>query len=321
VAPDRKPTVSARTVDGLVHVTLSNGIITATFLPEIGGKIISLVRKASGHEFLLPPQPPFAGYRRAAYGEKFGAHDAHGFDECVPTVAPCRYADRNFDIELPDHGELWSASWSWNHGSTTLTLSANGAVLPYRVTKQITLENDELGIHYQIRNLSSRPFKYLWSAHPLLAVEPGSRILLPPAVDSVLIESSRGARLGTPAQRIAWPGKDLDTLIGPSGTAEKLFVTNMPLGWCALYKPDADETIVFRFDLARVPYLGIWICQGGWPETGGHFTTALEPSSGYPDSLAEAIERSTCPELAAHAVSRWELRIRLHAGLPSIPHT
>jgi hypothetical protein len=86
-------------------------------------------------------------------------------------------------------------------------------------------------------------------------------------------------------------------------------------GYCGLYFPKTDEAIVFRFGPRAVPFVGLWICQGAWPaDRTGHFTVALEPCNGRPDSLAEAIARNQCPELLPHTVHDWALRIEIHQG-------
>jgi hypothetical protein len=43
------------------------------------------------------------------------------------------------------------------------------------------------------------------------------------------------------------------------------------------------------FDAAATPYLGLWICYGGWPERPGpkQMCVAMEPATALVDSLAE----------------------------------
>jgi galactose mutarotase-like enzyme len=68
-----------------------------------------------------------------------------------------------------------------------------------------------------------------------------------------------------------------------------------------------DESLAIRWDVAALPFLGIWLCQGGWPEARpGDFTVALEPCNGHPDALAEAVEQARCRTLApGEAHSFW----------------
>jgi galactose mutarotase-like enzyme len=276
------------------------------------------VRIQSGHEFLLQPQ---RSLRRAAYGDSFGAYDTSGFDECMPTVSAC--TDPNRGVSLPDHGELWSVPWQAEVHEDALQLSATGRVLPYRFTRRTKLDGSGVVLDYEITNESETEMKFLWSAHPLLSVEPGSRITLPAEVAELLVQYSLGNRLGSFGSTCQWPRANagsvkqrLDVLLPPTARfADKLFTPRLRDGYCSLFKPAANETITFRFDVEPVPYIGLWCCQGGWPDPAhGHYTIALEPCSGRPDSLREAIAGGENDVLPAGSSKRWSLRIELTAG-------
>ena len=158
--------------------------------------------------------------------------------------------------------------------------------------------------------------------HPLLAVSAGSRIVLPELVRSVVVESSRGERLGARGAQVEWPGGGsdrLDVVRGPGvGWAEKLFTGRLGEGFCALYDAGSDSWLSFRFDPRTTPYVGLWICQGGWPESrdAKHFTVALEPCSGRPDSLAEAAARGECATLEPRGSNRWVLEVAIEKQRP-----
>lgn len=321
-------TVGVDHLDQWARVTLDNSVIRAAVLPELGGKMISLVRQASGREFLLPPARP---YRRSAWGDKFEEFDTSGFDECFPTVAECQIAERGFSRRFPDHGDLWSVPWHYEVKGEELLLSARGSSLPYEIHKKLQLDGNELIIEYKIENLSDQPFAYLWSAHPLLKTEAGATLLLPDDVHELLIEWSRDARLGKAGQRCAYPVaakmdggvEDLGVVKSASaGTADKLFTPRLKTGWCGLHFPGSDQSIAFRFDVKQIGYVGLWLCQGGWPQSTieKHFTIALEPCNAPTDSLGYAIEQRECPTLAARSSERWTLRVELCSGIPNLTY-
>jgi galactose mutarotase-like enzyme len=58
--------------------------------------------------------------------------------------------------------------------------------------------------------------------------------------------------------------------------------------WCVLERPKAGVRIKVGFDAAATPYLGLWICYGGWPERPGakQMCVAMEPATAPVDSLA-----------------------------------
>jgi hypothetical protein len=314
-------TITEDAVSGFRQITMQNDCVRVKFLPQLGGKMTSFVRLASGHEFLLPPQQRL---RAAHYGASFADYDTSGFDECVPTVSACQYPEGS--QPLPDHGELWSVPWHAEIAGEQLRLSAAGKALPYRVEKAIHLEASSVVIDYDIRNQGDGDLKFLWSAHPLLSVEPGSRIILPSDVKEVLVEYSFRDRLGSKGSSCGWPlahtpggDDDLDTVHPPAvGFADKLFTPRLSSGFCALHKVVSNETIEFRFDAAKVTYIGLWVCQGGWPNPArGHYTVALEPCTGRPDSLADAIRRGENDVVPARQTKSWTLRLSVREGPPS----
>ena len=308
------------------EVVLDNGVLRVRLLPSIGGKMSSLVRLASGHEFLLQG----TNSRIPTFGDRFEDFGPSGFDECLPTVSECRYQGPPFaDVLLPDHGEVWSAAWQCEQSGHEARLSCTGQVLPYQLTKRISLKGHEVSIEYEITNRSDKTWRYLWSAHPLLTLESGARIVLPPEVTELLINSSRKNRLGKPGQTCGWPfanvaGNAKDELdVSKSklaATADKLYTGRLHKGFCALFKPQANESITFRFDTASVPYAGLWLCYGGWPEEAKEpqYTVALEPCNGRPDSLADAIAKGECATISPGDTQRWWLRIEVRQGAPSM---
>jgi galactose mutarotase-like enzyme len=227
-------------------------------------------------------------------------------------------------VLLPDHGDLWSAEWGFEVQDGEILFEAQGKCLPYRFQRRVRLHGNSLTLTYQIANTGESEFSFLWSAHPLLAVEPGSRILLPEEVSSVVVDWSRGERLGIPGDTCGWPiartrnekETDLSCLSGVSaGAADKIFTDKLTTGECALIYPRTDEALIFRFDPTVIPYLGLWICQGGWPSSGNpHFTLGIEPCSGRPDSLQTSMSRRECPRLLPGQTSQWKVSIEAVSG-------
>jgi hypothetical protein len=191
----------------------------------------------------------------------------------------------------------------------------------------VQLRENTVKIDYEATNLSHSTVKFLWSSHPLLTVEAGAEIILPPEVKDVEVSWSKDERLGKSGDRCTWPkaiecsGRmvEINRIVSPTaGTAEKLFTAPLSEGFCGMFLPRGNESIAFRFDPRLVPYVGIWICQGGWPiaRADKQFTVALEPCNGRPDSLEEAIGRNECPTVAAYGTMRWWMEIEVKGGPP-----
>ena len=89
-------------IHGLDAVTLENDIIRITVLPQLGGRIWSLIHLPTSRELLWQNQylPPAV----AEYGAGYDSGWAGGWDEVFPSDAPAEIDG----VAYPDHGEIWS---------------------------------------------------------------------------------------------------------------------------------------------------------------------------------------------------------------------
>jgi hypothetical protein len=290
--------------------------VQVRFLPEFGGKITSLRSVRTGEEFLLPP---LTSYRRASASDGFNGSDGGGFDECLPSVASCE--GMGCELSIPDHGDLWRLMWHVDSKDAAVVLHADAVSRPLRLTRRATLEGSSLVLEYDLLNLSDAPTSWLWSAHPLLRVDAGDRIVLPDEIEKVSVEYSASG-LFNKNTSINWPiaqattGTTMD--LGRVGrkdglTAHKLFARMAKSGWGGLYREKIGQGIVVRFDPSFLPFMGLWICSGAWPEDGveKQYTVALEPTTSNTDSLVSADDCGTSRRLKAREHCSWKLEIQL----------
>src|SRR5882724_2414082 len=81
-------TVTRGACDGFETVVVDTGLLSLSLIPELGGKINSLRDRRTGREWLW--RNPRQVYQRAPAGSAYVAvADTGGWDECLPTVAPC----------------------------------------------------------------------------------------------------------------------------------------------------------------------------------------------------------------------------------------
>ena len=105
-------------------------------LPTLGAKISSV--RWAGVELLA--QNPRKRLEEARYAAPYSEFDASGFDECLPTIGPCRYPEFPWEgVEVPDHGEMWSIPWAAQEEGDELHLVARGVRFPYEFHKWIAL--------------------------------------------------------------------------------------------------------------------------------------------------------------------------------------
>jgi galactose mutarotase-like enzyme len=314
------------TVSGFPAVALRSADLEVIAVPTIGMKLTNL-RRLTGREWLwrsdqIPLAPAGSG---ASYVE---TADSGGWDECFPTVGPCPIPGAPAGVPtLPDHGELWSAPWTssvYDHaGGTTLAGFARGTVFPYEFHRWITLDSHQTVAHfrYLVRNTGDAPFPWIWSAHPLLNVQPGSTLTLP-GVSQVRLAAVHGREDLTVNESVGWPGAiggDSKRFTFPEngGWALKAFGDLGPEGRMVLTDPQRGERLEFVVRRDEVPQVGLWINCRGWAPPGRtpYYNLALEPCIGAPDRLDLAVSEWHTAQLLAPGEKReWSLEVRLLDG-------
>ncbi|HMG86978.1 MAG TPA: hypothetical protein VK574_14695 [Terracidiphilus sp.] len=290
---------SVTSIAGIENVLIRAGECAVTVLPQFGGKIASI--RIGERELLQMPLAPIAPRTRTM---AFDAGDASGWDECLPSVGACTVKTEAGVAAIPDHGDLWRVEWQpMAREAHSVTYRGECFSLPLRLERTVTLTEGATGwtlsLDYSVANLSSERVPWSWAAHPLFAVEEGDRIVLPESITSLRLEGSGGGRLGKGGDSVAWPiaqlvnghRTNLSVADAPdSGIGDKLFAGPLRGSeeWCALERPSVGVRIRVTFDAEATPYLGLWICYGGWPEKPGpkQVCVAMEPATAPVDSLA-----------------------------------
>jgi galactose mutarotase-like enzyme len=282
------------------NVLIRAGKCAVTLLPGLGGKIASI--QFDGRELLQPPLAPYAPRTRTM---SFDAGDASGWDECLPSVAACTVPTELGPVSVPDHGDLWRVPWDVQIAEpTSASFRGQCFSLPLVVDRSVSLTAIEQGakltLDYTVSNTGNAAAPWSWAAHPLFTAAAGDRITLPPSVKTLRLEGSGGNRLGVQGDSIDWPlatladGSTTDLSIAAgadSGIGDKLFAGPLfkEQGWCVLDRFSAGIRIKVSFEPTATPYLGLWICYGGWPDRPGpkQMCVALEPATAPVDSLAQ----------------------------------
>jgi galactose mutarotase-like enzyme len=308
---------------------LRDEAVEVVVVPERGAKLVSLRGLPTGRQWLW--QDATRPVRPALLGDDYATHDISGFDECFPTIGACRYPGEG--PQLADHGELWSRPWrvesTLESTVDAVTTAVDGVALPYTFHRTVSLPAPgTVRLDYRIRNHGRTGFAWLWSAHPLLAAEPGMRVELP-GEPSLTKEFGLSNRIGPDddtglrghLSRHVWPyvrgadGRlnDLRRLDFPQPpVTDKVVARVLDEGWAALAVPASGERLTIRFDPVTLPFLGVCVNLGAWPATGepGRWV-AIEPSTGSTDRLDEAHARGECGWLEPGATRSWHLELVL----------
>lgn len=280
-----------RREQGFDVFTLRSESIEVEVVPELGAKVISIKNQRTAREWLYRPPGGLQLFRNRL-GDDFAASTLVGWDECLPTVAPCTCNMRT----LPDHGEVWSVAWqvdeaAWQRSvlSTTVRLGVTGLLF----ARTIELTDREIQVHYVLTNPGKPGEAFLWAMHPLLALVAGDELDLPAAVRSQLAGES-------------W----IDSLsFGERQAAcAKVFAGPIREGRAGVVNPGTGDRLGFHWEADENNYLGLWLTRGGW---NGHHHLALEPTNGMPHSLAVAADQDHAGQLPPCSCKAWAVRLRV----------
>jgi hypothetical protein len=271
-------------------VVLENEQLRAVLLPAWGAKTVSLVHKGTGTETLWQnPAPVFA---RTGYGQPYEEGEFAGFDEMFPTISRCHYETAPWaGAEAPDHGEVWSIPWDVDVRGDSVALGVSGIRFPYRLRKTVSLEGEKLVAKYEAINLSGFPMDFIWAAHPLFNAAEGMRFIVPHGMNRIINAvpgptlAGYGRRLDFPLARIDG-GRDvrLDRVPPRNGTGwqKYWFADKVTEGWCMIRDDAAALTVGMAFPREKVPWLGMWLNEGGYA---GQYNIAPEPATAAMDRI------------------------------------
>jgi galactose mutarotase-like enzyme len=297
--------------------SLQSSALSIEVFPDEGGRISSLKSLHSGMEFLTQSDRS-GSYPQPSFHAAFRDGPCAGIEECLPTVGAC--GPETDGGPVPDHGDFWQLRWNLTSVSSThLHLLSTGFSRTLRFSKDVSLNDDTLSIVYRTENIGSTVQSFLYACHPLFAVSAGDLILLPAEVRELRLDYSRGNRIGGAGTAIAWPetqsGIRLDLASSPdSGTAEMFYTDRLSQGCCGIYRSATGQTLDIGFDPQRLPYLGLWLCYGGWPDGGPgprQYAVALEPTTSGCNTLLEAQRNGSAVTLDIGETFQWEIRFRV----------
>lgn len=293
--------------------SLQNSELSVEIISAEGGRISSLKSLKSDLEFLTQSQR-VAPYPEAGIETQFRNGSCAGIEECLPTVGPS--GPETLGGAAPDHGDFWQLPWEVLQASEKeISLYARGFSRSFGFDKELTLDGDTLHVSYTVENQDSNPQSFLYACHPLFAVSAGDSILLPDEIQELTLDYSRWERVGKAGSAVTWPvtqsGQRLDRAFGPEvGTAEMLYTSRLSRGTCGIYREASGQTLEVSFDTQRLPFLGLWLCYGGWPDDSNEplqYAVALEPTTAPCNTLAKAQEANAATLLQPGERYDWKI--------------
>ncbi|MGH7579616.1 MAG: hypothetical protein ACREM9_05550, partial [Gemmatimonadales bacterium] len=205
-------------------------------------------------------------------------------------------------------------------GGVTLAAAAAGRLLAYEFQRDVTLDPRDpvMRLRYRLRNTGGSSFPWIWSAHPLLNVQPGSTLELP-SLRQVRVAAVHGLPELNVGDIASWPeafgGRDGRFTFPSAGAwAVKLFGDVGPSGRMRLTDPSRGERLEMIVRPEEVSQVGLWINNRGWAPPGRtpYYNLGLEPAIGAPDRLDEAVrDWNMAQSLEPGEERTWGVEVRL----------
>lgn len=280
-------------------IVLESEKLRVKILPELGFKMASLVYKEKNKEILF--QPTDLKYSIPKYKDAFEKYDTSGLDEMIPTIDKCIVND----IELPDHGDVWSIPWDVEVSDNEVIGRVKLRSFPLEFEKKISFSKSNIiKMDYRVKNPSNGEVPYLWALHGLNKFDDNTEIIFPEGTEKLLdVRNNKTINK-----------EEIDDLKDLSKYKDKesykLYILGkLSKGKCGLYYKDLGLKYIIKFDKKINPYLGIWITKGGFK---GEYNCALEPSNGFYDSLELAMKNNRYASLKSFEEKYWTVHLEIN---------
>lgn len=281
--------------------------LCATFLPDDGAKMASLVDIAARRELLLTRDG--ASYRVLTLDGSYVDSECSAFDDMCPTIDPYTPPNGEYTgITYPDHGECCRLQYDVRIEEDKLILSAHSRLFPIHYQKTVyTAPDGTIMVDYAITNEGNVPFDFIWAGHVMLKGEDGIRLLSPFGENDPIemIFATEGYAHDTLSR---------DTLTGfapHTGAAYKFYYLDpMREGFFGIRYKSGRE-LLFRFDESKLPYLGVWLNNG---EFQGIYNIAAEPCTAPFDAPDKASQKGYSSQIPAASIFEFSIAISIRGS-------
>ena len=248
-------------------VAVKSDTLTALILPMDGGKMASL-KTAEGHELLA--QAPGTAYRILTPDGSYVDAECSGFDDMFPTIDHFTHGEGECaGIPYPDHGEVCRLPAETEIGKDFVRLCISSRLFPIAFEKRITsIPDGSIDVHYTIRNNGRSIFRYIWAAHCMLAGEDDAQIITP------FHENAPVRMMFGPDQTEPLSRNQLGGFSENGATYKYYHLQPIPKGIIGYRYPLRKEELLLQYDEKKIPFLGIWLNNGGFKNM---YNIALEP--------------------------------------------
>lgn len=264
--------------------------------PELGGRITSLTT-GDGFEWLLPSTDA----DRPGYGAPFLRPGMGGWDEVCPSVSADVLEGGRL---VPDHGDVWNIPWDVEAGSSDhLTLQTDLVSVPVKLQRTISRSQTGFTFSYTAATRAAGLHPVLWCAHPqffadertIVRAHPEEPLAVPDLVEEY---PEKGRHHHFPLRPL------LNEL--KKGTSFKAFVPPDVHISAATITQGGGSRLRIGWSADELPYLGLFWDNG---EFASQPALAVEPSTGFGDSLSAAAAEGLVLSVSADQDLSWKIHL------------
>lgn len=302
-------------------LTLENEKIKVQLLPGFGGKIVSFVLKENDFELAAQNESGRTPDFRPGLPEKalhFGPY-AFGMDDAFPNIDAEERTAEGRVLSYPDHGEVWQLPFEvLRSEEDAVLLRAESTRFEYTYEKELKLQGNTLNISFRITNHGADALPAFYTFHDLVTLTPDVQLFFPDGVKEFL-NVYESTPLGVVGETYAAedPRYDFQSLRSlKDGDMVKYYANGkVSEGRAGVCYPDAGVRYTIGWDPEKLPYLGVWITNGGMG-----YNLAVEPTGGFYDSIRTAEKNGALPALKSGETLRFDLDLTLEKDSAS-PYT
>ncbi len=298
-------TIRTDTYKGRPAYRVVTAALEAVFLPEDGGKLVSVTSRRDGFEFLC--RNPAPDYAHLAYDGSYIASECASWDDMFPTIDPYTPAAGEYaGVTYPDHGEVCRLPMEVAEEGDALTFSCASRIFRITYQKAIRPEDDgALALTYTIENHGREDFPYIWAAHCMLKGADDLVVHTPYAADAPV------AYMFGPDGRETLPRDRLIGYTPGTGAAYKFYYTEPTDGGFLRGEYTASGhafEMDYREGAAAIPYVGLWINNGKFKD---YYNFALECATAPYDAPDKAMDKGYCSVIRAGETVSFTVRVRV----------
>jgi galactose mutarotase-like enzyme len=302
---------------------MENEALRVSVLLDKGADVVELRYKPRDLDFLWhSPNPVVWGAPSAQSVSLAEGSFADHYEGCWQEVLPnagrtCEWRGASMGL----HGEVWGLPWDMTVVEDTparvcVELSVRCRRMPLTLTRRMWLESDRpaLFLDETLVNDGEVEVAVMWGHHPAYGepfLGPSCRVWCP--AETAVVDPGVGERSRVSPGSYPWPnavgrdGQEVDlTRIEPRSARldEMYYLTNLAEPWYAVTSEDLGLGVGMAWRGTAFRCVWYWASLGGhldWPSWGRWYAIALEPMSGWPALLTNAMANQTELRLAPGA--------------------